>query len=99
MTRWTGPTARSRAQSARRRIEVYQRVCAEVDRRDGENCRCCGVWVGETRHHHHIVYRSQRGTDSTDNLLVLCARCHDAAHRHDVAIEGDADSAVFTWRR
>ena len=97
MTR--GPTARARATRARSRRESYRRVCAVVDARDGETCRCCGVWVGQCRHHHHIVYRSQRGTDSLDNLLVLCPRCHDAVHRHEVAIEGDADKAVFTWRR
>ena len=94
-----GPTARARsARTAARRV-IYRRVCAAVDERDGETCRCCREWVGDARHHHHIVYRSQRGTDSTDNLLVLCPRCHDAVHRHEVDIEGDAESAVFRWRR
>jgi 5-methylcytosine-specific restriction endonuclease McrA len=77
----------------------YRKICAVVDARDGDTCRCCGVWVGDVRHHHHIIYRSRRGTDSADNLLVLCPICHDAVHRHKVEIEGDADSAVFTWRR
>tara|TARA_R110000824_G_scaffold114851_1_gene265648 strand:+ start:804 stop:1097 length:294 start_codon:yes stop_codon:yes gene_type:complete len=94
-----GPTAKARATRTRSRIALYRRVCSVVDERDGDACRCCGVWVGDARHHHHIVYRSQRGTDSADNLLVLCARCHDAVHRHDVNISGDAVSAVFTWHR
>jgi 5-methylcytosine-specific restriction endonuclease McrA len=94
-----GPTARARATQYRSRRATYLRVCDAVDKRDGDTCRCCGVWVGYARHHHHIIYRSQRGTHSIDNLLVLCPRCHDAVHRHEVDVEGDAESAVFTWRR
>jgi hypothetical protein len=94
-----GPTAQARATRARARSAAYRRVCAIVDERDGNTCRCCGVWVGDARHHHHIIYRSRRGTDSTDNVIVLCARCHEGVHRHQLEIEGDATSAVFTWRR
>ena len=97
VTRWTGPTARARAKRARKKGTGYQHVCAAVDERDGDTCRCCSAWVGDARHHHHIIFRSQRGTDTLDNLLVLGARCHDAVHQHTLTISGDATTAVFTW--
>ena len=53
--------------------------------------------VVTARHHHHIIFRSQRGTDTLDNLLQLCARCHEAVHQHTLTITGDATTAVFTW--
>lgn len=96
MTRSTGPTARARAAKARKRNAGYRHVCAAVDARDGGTCRCCGQWAGEARHHHHIVFRSQRGADTLDNILVLCAHCHEAVHLHTLTITGDATTAVFT---
>lgn len=32
-------------------------------------------------HVHHVVFRSQGGTDTPSNLTVLCETCHDALHR------------------
>ena len=32
-------------------------------------------------HCHHIVFRSEKGTDAPDNLICICNTCHDALHR------------------
>jgi 5-methylcytosine-specific restriction endonuclease McrA len=29
---------------------------------------------------HHIVYRSQFGHDTAENLINLCVKCHKEAH-------------------
>jgi 5-methylcytosine-specific restriction endonuclease McrA len=29
---------------------------------------------------HHIILRSRGGSDSRDNLVFLCGRCHNLAH-------------------
>ena len=29
---------------------------------------------------HHIVFKSQGGTDGIENLIGLCRRCHDITH-------------------
>lgn len=47
--------------------------------RDNYTCQCCGTKKG-TLHVHHIVYRSQGGTDTLDNLIVLCEKCHKMLH-------------------
>ena len=30
---------------------------------------------------HHILYRSQGGSDDVDNLIGLCRSCHEEAHK------------------
>jgi 5-methylcytosine-specific restriction endonuclease McrA len=29
---------------------------------------------------HHIIFRSQGGSDNIDNLIALCRDCHNKAH-------------------
>lgn len=52
----------------------------QVLERDDYRCRGCG----NTRHLelHHIIFRSQGGTDEADNLVTLCRRCHQRTHRN-----------------
>lgn len=79
------PTGRTQAQDrARRRNSSkaeYARVCQLVDARDGGLCRHCGR-VGQ--HHHHLTFRSQGGTHTTQNLILVCVKCHDDIHAHRV---------------
>ena len=53
--------------------------------RDKYTCQCCGA--KNTRLEvHHIVYRSQGGTDDVDNLITLCEDCHRKLHAGEVSI-------------
>jgi 5-methylcytosine-specific restriction endonuclease McrA len=93
-----GPTARDRRRRREKRDRQYKVVCAEVDTRDGPQCRACRGWVGDAAHHHHIVYRSHRDahTDTARNLVRLCPRCHDLVHRHQILVYGtSADTVTF----
>lgn len=47
--------------------------------RDNYTCQCCKSKKG-TMHAHHIVYRSQGGADTLDNLVTLCEFCHKKLH-------------------
>jgi 5-methylcytosine-specific restriction endonuclease McrA len=47
--------------------------------RDGWRCQKCGS--PENLQVHHKIKRSQRGNDSLENLVTLCAYCHIAEHR------------------
>lgn len=46
--------------------------------RDHHTCQCCGNSLSDKviLHVHHIVYRSQGGTDSMANLATVCHKCH-----------------------
>jgi hypothetical protein len=49
-----------------------------VRARDGYGCAECGV--GGQLHLHHRRPLGQGGTNRIDNLVLLCASCHSAAH-------------------
>lgn len=51
---------------------------AKVYRRDGYRCALCDDTRGLQIH--HVVHRSQGGTDSPHNLITLCWKCHAVAH-------------------
>ena len=49
-----------------------------VYRRDGYQCAMCSSVNGLQIH--HIIKRSQGGSDMPDNLIALCWKCHAVAH-------------------
>lgn len=59
----------------------YYNVRAYVLHRDSYRCRHCrGKSKDKRLRVHHVVFRSQGGTDEPDNLLTLCCTCHDQLH-------------------
>ena len=76
------------------RTAVYR----AVDDRDHGYCRVCLTYTtGESllapngRHHHHLVYRSRGGTDTTENVLTLCRVCHQQVHDGLMKLSGNAN--------
>lgn len=64
--------------------EAYRRWSAirqQVLERDGHTCQLCGFVASSNLHIHHIMKRSEGGTDHLDNLLTLCPSCHSKADR------------------
>ena len=51
--------------------------------RDKYTCQCCGKRNCRVEAH-HIVFRSNGGSDSLDNLITLCEDCHKAVHLGEV---------------
>ena len=47
--------------------------------RDGYKCQHCGK-SDTILNAHHIVFRSQGGSDRSDNLITLCEKCHKKLH-------------------
>lgn len=53
--------------------------------RDGYTCQICGK--KHTRLEvHHIVFRSQGGTNDENNLIALCEDCHAGIHSGKIAL-------------
>jgi len=53
--------------------------------RDKYTCQCCGK--KNTRLEvHHIIYRSNSGTDDENNLITLCKDCHSKVHDGDIIL-------------
>ena len=47
--------------------------------RDNYTCQCCGKKHARLEVH-HIIFRSEGGTDDENNLIAVCKECHDAIH-------------------
>ena len=60
----------------------YNNVKAYVLHRDDYCCQHKGRGIRHSKqlHVHHVVYRSQGGSDVPDNLVTLCRSCHDELH-------------------
>ncbi|MDB9247469.1 HNH endonuclease [Halorubrum ezzemoulense] len=73
---------------AKRRKRVY--------RRDNYTCQNddCGRQGGPhgdaELHAHHIVPRSEGGSDALANLVTLCYRCHNEVHDHHIPRQTDS---------
>jgi 5-methylcytosine-specific restriction endonuclease McrA len=51
----------------------------QVLERDGWRCQACGNM--QNLQAHHLKFRSKSGGDEDQNLITLCAECHEQVHR------------------
>lgn len=59
----------------------FENTKARVLNRDGYKCQICkGKHKDSKLEVHHIVFRSQGGSDEAENLITLCHTCHKALH-------------------
>lgn len=65
----------------------FYNIKAYVLHRDGYQCQKCKTKKGKL-HVHHIIFRSNGGTDAPSNLIVLCSNCHDKLHNGKFEIKG-----------
>lgn len=65
----------------------FYNVKAYILHRDGYQCQKCKTKKGKL-HVHHIVFRSDCGTDAPSNLITLCESCHDRLHNGEFALKG-----------
>ena len=64
----------------------FENAKAMVLNRDGYKCQCCkGKHKDSKLEVHHIVFRSQGGSDDADNLITLCHTCHRALHDEKIS--------------
>lgn len=64
--------------------------------RDGYACQICGK--KHTRLEvHHIVFRSQGGTDDETNLITLCEDCHAGVHSGKIALNKKSKKINFKY--
>jgi hypothetical protein len=66
----------------------YANTKAYVLTRDTYTCQKC---QGKSRDRrlevHHIVFRSEQGSDEESNLLTLCKTCHDSLHEGKITLQ------------
>jgi len=66
----------------------FENTKAKVLNRDGYTCQYCkGKKRDSKLEVHHIVYRSNGGSDEEDNLVTLCHACHKGVHNGTVKLK------------
>ena len=70
-----------RPKSPRLRLDSksYSQLHRQVLERDGWRCQVCGSM--QHLQVHHLKLRSRSGGDEEQNLITLCAECHERVHR------------------
>ncbi len=58
--------------------DSYNRLHQHILERDGWRCQGCGRTT--QLQVHHLRFRSRSGEDVENNLITLCASCHERAH-------------------
>lgn len=65
----------------------YANTKSKVLSRDGYTCQYChGRRKSSRLEVHHIQYRSQCGSDNSDNLITLCHSCHTDVHNGKITL-------------
>ncbi len=65
----------------------FENTKAMVLDRDGYKCQCCkGKHQNSKLEVHHIIFRSNGGSDEAENLVTLCHTCHMALHRGEITL-------------
>lgn len=74
-------------QEAQKYGPEWDRIAADVRKRDDWTCQRCGIESGpHAGDHgrildvHHIVWKSRGGGDDMENLVTLCRPCHGVQH-------------------
>lgn len=60
--------------------KAMQELVKAVYERDNHRCVNCGKWVEDGVKPHHVCYKSHGGSDTLDNMVLLCPSCHYAVH-------------------
>jgi 5-methylcytosine-specific restriction endonuclease McrA len=68
----------------------FENTKAMVLNRDNHTCQCCnGKHKDSKLEVHHIIYRSQGGSDEESNLITLCHTCHKDLHAGKITLKLD----------
>jgi 5-methylcytosine-specific restriction endonuclease McrA len=70
-------------QPKRKRIKLSYKKYKELEIKvlERDNCTCQECFCYTEAPPHHIIFRSQGGDDTMENLQTLCVSCHERKHR------------------
>ena len=66
------------------RLKNYNSVEEFVYERQEGKCYCCGQPIED---YHHIIPRSQEGSDGSENCLGVCKCCHEKIHTGEIDLD------------
>ena len=66
------------------RLKGFASVNEYADYLQKGKCLCCNSPI---EHHHHIVPRSKGGSDTPENIVGLCNKCHEQVHKGALSLK------------
>ncbi|HEC60899.1 MAG TPA: HNH endonuclease [bacterium] len=60
---------------------TYKKLQQSVVERDRESCRVCDKHTVYLNGVHHVKPLARGGSDTKENMVLLCLDCHDGFHR------------------
>lgn len=82
---------------SRNEMAEYDRVRAIVAVRSDGYCELRGSrCTGRAKDFHHVIYRSNGGSDTVKNLKHVCGSCHSAIHNADKPLGKEASSEFIS---
>ena len=61
------------------RLKGYKNKYEYIDAR--QNSTCCLCEEAPIEHYHHLILRSEGGSDLPENLIGVCKECHEKIHK------------------
>ena len=82
--------------------DLSKRTITKILERSNKGCSICG-WNESTCDIHHIIPRSQGGSNKHDNLIIVCPNCHRIIHTSnkysiDFLKEHSIEKEFYNWR-
>ena len=84
IARLNNPNLTGKQYQTSKRLDENLRIATLM--RDGYQCQHCGR-RNIRLEAHHIIYTSQGGKDTLDNLITLCTKCHTRVHKGRIQID------------
>lgn len=69
-----------------KRDSDHRKAQKDGKERDGYVCMICGKYC-ENAHGHHVIYVSEGGPATTNNIVTLCEECHRDYHNGNLKID------------
>lgn len=66
------------------RLKNFRDKYEYVSYLQGGKCACCNNPI---EHYHHIVKRTDQGSDTPENIVGLCKGCHGKVHSGDISLK------------
>ena len=70
------------------RLKNYDSVKDYIYAMQNGRCACCGRPI---EHYHHIVPRSEGGSNVPENIVGLCKDCHERLHKGNESVKAKLD--------
>ena len=62
------------------RMKNFTNIQEYVLERDNHTCQLCKKWKNRKLNSHHIIWKSEGGSDIPENQITVCEECHKKIH-------------------